>query len=103
MNIKQISLWIVCLVVSTIITYFLFEYTAVAIPFVEGGVFTVLSIIFMAITLAIPLDGWVGAGIHDETGWHLGFYDLMGPIGGKEPTPGPDYKPIVSRDKRKSA
>jgi len=101
MNIKPISLWIVCLVLGTIITYFLFEFTPVAIPFVEGGTFTVLSILFMAITLAIPLDGWVGAGIHDEQGWHLGFYDPMGPIGKNEPAPAPDYKPIVSRDKRK--
>ncbi len=101
MNTKQISLWIVCLVISTIITYILFEYTAVAIPFVEGGVFTVLSILSLAVALAIPLDTWLGTGIHDETGWHLGFYDLMGPIGENEPVPGPDYKPIVSRDKRK--
>lgn len=100
-NVKQVTLWIVCLVVATIITYFLFEYTAVAIPFVEGGVFTVLSILSLAAALLIPLDAWLGTGIHDERGWHLGFYDPMGPIGEAEPTPSTDYKPIVSRDKRK--
>ena len=100
MNIKQITLWMISFILATIVIYILFEFTPIAIPFIEGAEFTVLSIICLAISFAIPFDAIMKTGIHDEHGWHLGFYDPMGPLGKDDPKLGDDYKPIVSRQQR---
>ncbi|MGB0385951.1 MAG: hypothetical protein ACPGWR_14115 [Ardenticatenaceae bacterium] len=100
MTMKRITLWIISLILATITTYILFEFTPVAIPFIEGAEFTVLSILMMAVTFSIPLDMFMKAGVFDGHGWHLGLYDPMGPLV-KDDAPPPDYyKPIVSREQR---
>ena len=100
MLMKRLTAWLISLVLAVVTTYILFEFTSVAIPFIEGGVFTVLTILSFAVLFSIPIDNMLKADLFDEHGWHLGFYDPMGPLGKDDPAPGKDYKPIVSREQR---
>lgn len=100
MTTKRLTGWGISLVAATVVTYVLFEFTPVAIPFVEGGVFTIMTIILTALFFSIPIDMALKAGMYDERGWHLGIYDPMGPLAKDDAPPPADYKPIVSRDER---
>lgn len=102
MNGKRITAWLVSIVAAIVVTYIVFEYTPVAIPFFEGGIFTVISVILAAFALSVPIDAVMKAGVYDETGVHFGMIDAVGPIAPEDPSPTSDknYKPIVNRTER---
>lgn len=100
MLMKRLTAWLISLVLALVVTFILFEFTSVAIPFIEGGIFTVLTILCFAVFFSIPIDNVLKAGLFDEHGWHLGLFDPMGPLGKDDAAPGKDYKPIVSREQR---
>jgi hypothetical protein len=100
MLMKRLTAWLISLVLAVVVTFILFEFTSVAIPFIEGGLFTVLTILCFAVFFSIPIDIFLKADLFDEHGWHLGLFDLMGPLGKDDAAPPKDYKPIVSREQR---
>lgn len=100
MMMKRTTAWLISLVGAIVVTYILFEFTPIAIPFFEGGPFTILTILLFAVLFVIPLDRMIGAQIFDEHGWHLGPVDPMGPLVGDREDES-EGEPIVSRDERK--
>lgn len=102
MAIKQITAWVISLVLGLVVTFVLFEFTPIDIPFYDdvSAPYTVLSVLLAAFFFSVPIDILMKAGLYDETGWHLGFFEPMGPFSKREdPTP-EGYKPIVSRAER---
>jgi hypothetical protein len=99
---KRIVVWLASLIGAIIITYILFEYTPVAIPFFEGGFFTVISVLLMTFALSVPIDTLMKGRVYDERGVHLGIRDVLGGSGASAPPPAADkdYRPIVSREER---
>lgn len=99
---KRITVWLISIIGAIIITYILFEYTPIAIPFFAGGFFTVLSVVLVAFVLSMPLDLLLKASVYDERGLHFGVFDPIAPIApdDKAPTADKDYTPIVSRAER---
>ncbi len=102
MNGKRITAWLISSVGAIVLTYIIFEYTPVAIPFFNGGVFTVMTVVLMAFALSVPIDSVMKAGVYDETGVHFGIVDPMGPAVPDDPDPAGDksYKAIVNRTER---
>jgi hypothetical protein len=96
---KRIAVWLISVISAIVVTYILFSYTPIAIPFFEGGFFTVMSVLLAACVFSIPLDILLKARVYDEGGVHFGVFD-GGAIAPADSAPGADYKPIVSRDER---
>lgn len=99
---KRITVWLASIIGAIVITYILFEYTPIAIPFFEGGFFTVLSVILTAFVISMPLDLMLKANVYDERGVHFGVFDPIGPVAPDDKDPGTDknYTPMVSREER---
>lgn len=100
MKTRLLLAWAISFVLGTVVTYILFEFTPIAIPFFEGSFYTVLSVLLMTFAFSYVIDAVMKAGLYDEHGWHTGLFDPMGPIARDEPPPPDDYEPIVSREER---
>lgn len=98
MQVKRIIVWLISLVLGLITTFIVF--IPLAIPFIEGGAFTLLTIVLMAFFFSLILDGVMKAGVYDERGLHFGPVS-PGPLARSEPKPPADYQPIVSREERR--
>ncbi|MBA3534003.1 MAG: hypothetical protein H0T73_18945 [Ardenticatenales bacterium] len=98
MSVKQATAWAISLIIALPLTYITFLLTAV--PFIEAGAFTVFSLLLMTVFVSFFVDMAMKASLYDARGWHLGFYDPMGPLGKDDAKPGKDYEPIVSREER---
>lgn len=100
MMMKRIIAWSISLAGALVVTWILFTQTPIAIPFVEGGPFTILTILLFGVLFVIPIDRLMGAQIFDEHGVHLGPVDPMGPLIGDR-VDEDEGEPILSRDARK--
>jgi hypothetical protein len=96
--VKRIIVWLVSLALGLITTFVMF--IPLAIPFIRGGAFTIITILLMAFFFSLILDSILKARVYDETGLHFGPVSL-GPVGRSDPKPPADYQPIVSREERR--
>lgn len=97
---KRLTVWLVSLVLGLVTTIVLFEFTPINIPFIAGGAFTLITILFLAFFFSLVLDSILKARVYDEHGLHFGPITFGAAPSRKEPGPPPDYQPIVSREER---
>jgi hypothetical protein len=99
MDKKRLGVWLISFALALPVTYVLLVLTQ--IPFIEGGVFTLLSLLLVAFFFMVIIDSVVKAGVLDERGWHLGLRSQPKSFAKTEDEPrDPTYKPIVSREQR---
>jgi hypothetical protein len=101
LQVKRVIVWFGSLVLGIISTFIMFNLTPIdPIPFIEGGAFTLITVLLMTFFFSIVLDSILKAGVYDETGIHFGPL-TPGPVGRNDPKPPADYQPIVSREERR--
>jgi hypothetical protein len=99
MNKRLLLAWLGSLLLAAPVTFVIFW--LLDIPFFGRATgYTVISILLLAFFISFILDTLLNIGVNDERGWHLGFYDPMGPLGSDDPPPPDGYQPIVSREER---
>ncbi len=96
---RRIGAWLVSFALALPLTVGLF--VLLDIDVIRAGIFTAISVLFVAIVIATVADSVLKLGIFDERGWHLGIYDPAGPLVRDDAAPGEGYQPIVSRAERK--